>query len=292
MSRYIPIAIIRIEHTYYDSFMNRNVILEPTSDTRKLMRQRGVMFVPTGTNEWQWAMPDDAPGFMDDDVLEVSMRVKDPYFLQQIESKGYEPGSLYLFSIENGVVEVNADYVWKKETEEQRLKNEFCRMKLEPVKSAPERLQRLHTKMEQLEKEGDGKETGKRLEAVKQEIKELQEICCPKFTLRFSSPAYYWEYLCIFKDENDMRGEKLSLRTSGDKVAFGLPEKYEKKELGTNVWRIVSTERIMLKKQYQVPFLLYIGTRVESRFISPPQPGKFLSDSPHTLREICYINGQ
>lgn len=41
MSRYIPIAIIRIEHTYYDSFMNRNVILEPTSDTRKLMRQRG-----------------------------------------------------------------------------------------------------------------------------------------------------------------------------------------------------------------------------------------------------------
>ena len=25
MSRYIPIAIIRIEHTYYDSFMNRNV---------------------------------------------------------------------------------------------------------------------------------------------------------------------------------------------------------------------------------------------------------------------------
>lgn len=35
MSRYIPIAIIRIEHTYYDSFMNRNVILEPTSDTRK-----------------------------------------------------------------------------------------------------------------------------------------------------------------------------------------------------------------------------------------------------------------
>ena len=120
MSRYIPIAIIRIEHTYYDSFMNRNVILEPTSDTRKLMRQRGVMFVPTGTNEWQWAMPDDAPGFMDDDVLEVSMRVKDPYFLQQIESKGYEPGSFYLFSIENGVVEVNADYVWKKETEEQK----------------------------------------------------------------------------------------------------------------------------------------------------------------------------
>lgn len=197
MSRYIPIAIIRIEHTYYDSFMNRNVILEPTSDTRKLMRQRGVMFVPTGTNEWQWAMPDDAPGFMDDDVLEVSMRVKDPYFLQQIESKGYEPGSFYLFSIENGVVEVNADYVWKKETEEQRLKNEFCRMKLEPVKSAPERLRRLHTKMEQLEKEGDGEETGKRLEAVKQEIRELQEICCPKFTLRFSSPAYYWEYLPV-----------------------------------------------------------------------------------------------
>ena len=89
-----------------------------------------------------------------------------------------------------------------------------------------------------------------------------------------------------------MRGEKLSLRTSGDKVAFGLPEKYEKKELGTNVWRIVSTERVMLKKQYQVPIQLYIGTRVESRFISPPQPGKFLSDSPHTLREICYINGQ
>lgn len=172
-----------------------------------------------------------------------------------------------------------------------KTENEFCRMKLEPVKSAPERLQRLHTKMEQLEKEGDGKETGKRLEAIKQEIRELQEICCPKFTLRFSSPAYYWEYLCIFKDENDMRGEKLSLRTSGDKVAFGLPES-TRKRTGYQCLENCFYRADYAEKQYQVPILLYIGTRVESRFISPPQPGKFLSDSPHTLREICYINGQ
>ena len=50
MSRYIPIAIIRIEHTYYDSFMNRNVILEPTSDTRKLMSQRRDLMLTQGTD--------------------------------------------------------------------------------------------------------------------------------------------------------------------------------------------------------------------------------------------------
>ena len=92
--------------------------------------------------------------------------------------------------------------------------------------------------------------------------------------------------------ENDMRGKDLRLRTRENVVAFGAPEKCEKTSLGTNVWRLVSTGRIKAKERYDMPMQLYIGRMLESRFISPPQIGKFQSDSPHTLREVCYIKEQ
>ena len=141
----------------------------------------------SSANEWQWIMLDDLPGFMDEDVLELSMIVKDPCFLQQIENKGYDLGSLYKFNIENRVVEVNANYVWKKETNGQKLKDEFCRITLKPVETAPEKLRMLRY---------------------------------PEFTIRFSSPAYYWEYLCVFRDENDMRGKELNLKSRENIMAF------------------------------------------------------------------------
>ena len=107
MSQYIAIAAIRIEHNYYNPPENSFVGLEPTPDTKKLMRQRGVMLRQSRGNEWQWIMADDASGFADKDVLELSMIVKDPCFLQQIESDGYDPDSFYKFNAENGLVEVN-----------------------------------------------------------------------------------------------------------------------------------------------------------------------------------------
>ena len=94
MSRYIAIATIRIEHDYYNPSVNRFVSLQPTPETKELMKRRGVMFRAVSANEWQWIMLDDLPGFMDEDVLELSMIVKDPCFLQQIENKGYCTSSI------------------------------------------------------------------------------------------------------------------------------------------------------------------------------------------------------
>ncbi len=259
MSRYIAIATIRIEHDYYNPSVNRFVSLQPTPETKELMKRRGVMFRAVSANEWLWIMLDDLPGFMDEDVLELSMIVKDPCFLQQIENKGYDLGSLYKFNIENRVVEVNANYVWKKETNGQKLKDEFCRITLKPVETAPEKLRMLRY---------------------------------PEFTIRFSSPAYYWEYLCVFRDENDMRGKELNLKSRENIMAFCPPEKYEKTTFGKNVWRIVSAERIRLKEHYDITIQLFIGTRLESRFISPPQIGKHQSESPYTVREVCVIREQ
>lgn len=292
MGKYIAITDIRIEHDYYDPPANRSVSLEPTPETQKLMKQRGVMFKRTDDYEWQWVMPDDSPGFMDQDVLEASMTVKDPYFLQQIESKGYDLGSLYKFRVENGVVEVNVDYVWKKESDGQRRGNEFCRIVLKPIETAPEKLRALHMKMEQLETGDVRKEAKEQFGAIKQEIRQLQEICRPKFTLRLNSPACYWEYLCIFRDEYDKRGKDLSMKCRDNLMSFLPPEKCGKTEFGTNVWKIVSTAPIPLKEHYNYSLQLYIGTRVESRFISSPQVGKYRSDSPDTVREICYIREQ
>ena len=96
MSQYIAIAAIRIEHNYYNPPENSFVGLEPTPDTKKLMRQRGVMLRQSRGNEWQWIMADDASGFADKDVLELSMIVKDPCFLQQIESDGYDLSLIHI----------------------------------------------------------------------------------------------------------------------------------------------------------------------------------------------------
>jgi len=292
MSRYINIATIRIEHNYYNPPVNSFIGLEPTSETKKLMKQRGVTLRESSEGEWQWIMSDDASGFADKDVLELSMIVRNPCFLQQIESDGYDLDSFYKFDVENELVEVNADFVWRKETDGQKLKNEFCRIVMKPVEIVSERLRMLYTKVEQLGKEDVREETGATLETIKREIRQLQEICSPKFTIRFCSCAYYWEYLCVFKDENDMRGKNLSLRSRENIVAFGPPEKCEKTSLGTNVWRLVSTGRINAKERYDMPMQLYIGRMLESRFISPPQIGKFRSDSPHTLREVYYVKEQ
>ena len=120
----------------------------------------------------------------------------------------------------------------------------------------------------------------------------LPEVCNRKFTVRFCPGAYYWEYLCVFKDEKDLRGKDLSLRTLKNRIAFSPPEQYEKSNLGTNEWRIVSTTRINAKERYDIPLHLYIGNQIESRFVSPPQIGKFQSDIPYFIREICYINKQ
>lgn len=56
MSQYIAIAAIRIEHNYYNPPENSFVGLEPTSETKKLMKQRGVMLRQSRGNEWQWIM--------------------------------------------------------------------------------------------------------------------------------------------------------------------------------------------------------------------------------------------
>mgnify|MGYP001252487365 CR=1 FL=1 len=176
--------------------------------------------------------------------------------------------------------------------ERQKLKNEFCRIVLKPVETASEKLRMLYMKVEQLGKEEIREENSVQFAAIKQEIRQLQEICCPKFTIRFCSCTYYWEYLCVFKDEKDLRGKDLSLRTLKNRIAFSPPEQYEKSNLGTNVWRIVSTTRINAKERYDIPLHLYIGNQIESRFVSPPQIGKFQSDIPYFIREICYINKQ
>lgn len=51
MSQYIAIAAIRIEHNYYNPPENSFVGLEPTPETKKLMRQRGVMLRQSRGNE-------------------------------------------------------------------------------------------------------------------------------------------------------------------------------------------------------------------------------------------------
>ncbi len=131
MSRFIVIAGIRLEHDYYIPPINSHLGLKPTSQTDELMKRRGVYFRKITPNEWQWFGEEDHAGFMEDDVLEVSITTDDPEFIRKISlKKGYDLLQLYQICLgRERVVEFNPLPV----PDKAKRQGEFCRVVLKPI---------------------------------------------------------------------------------------------------------------------------------------------------------------
>lgn len=302
MSRFRVIASIRLEHNYYTPPKNRYFSLIPTPQTSELMKQRGVLFRQFTSDEWQWLVEENNAGFMENDVLETSIMVNDPEFMRKISVKeGFNLQQLYKIRLgREDIIEFNPLPV----LDETKRQGEFCRIVLKPIQviiarllSLQQTIQTLQTKLAEPGNEASQAEAMKLLEQMWQEIEYLPTKPDQRYTIKFCTSSYYWEFLFVFKNkmEKDKSIRSFVLETSTPKndVIFHTSEEYEDNILG-NVYRIISEVKIEAKEHYDFTLVLYERLsddkrRIITKFIPIPQPGKYIASRPDILREVCYL---
>jgi hypothetical protein len=104
MSKYIAIATIRLEHDYYNPPTSRHFRLEPMPKTKELMRRRGVLFIQTNHNEWQWLTEEDNTKSIENEEMELAVIVTDPVFMLQVAIKEYNPQILYQINLDRDII--------------------------------------------------------------------------------------------------------------------------------------------------------------------------------------------
>lgn len=251
MSKYIAISTIRLEHDYYNPPTSRHFRLELMPKTKELMRRRGVLFIQTNHNEWQWLTEEDNTKSIENEEMELAVIVTDPDFMLQVAIKEYNPQILYQINLDRDII-IDEEYSMSPVSGKTKFHGEFCRIVLKPKE---------------------------------------------KYTIKFCSCSYYWEYLFIFRDEPDLHGERLILESMPrEAISFHSPEKYEHGIMSQkNVWRIVSEKKIKVQEHYDFRLSVYDnspngnGRKIISRFITSPRLNKFVADRSDILREIIYL---
>lgn len=255
MIRFKSIAKINLEHDFYTNGVNKDLRLHLLHNSCKLIRQRKIIFRQTDVNEWQFMMEENCAGFMYDDVLEISLIAIDPDFINKISISNYAPLRLHQITLDKEIIII--DNMFEMEVlNEKKQQREFCRIIL---KSSQIMTQTEH-----------------------------------KYTIRFSSPSRYWEYLFIFRDEKDPRGAFLKLEASPiSAVTFQDPKKYKDSIRGENTYSTISNEMIKCQDSYDLKLILSdysSGERkVVSKFIAVPKIDRYYPFAPDIIREIVYL---
>lgn len=252
MSRFITITSIRLEHDYYTPPINRHLGLKPTLQTDRLMRQRGVYFRKMTPNEWQCFGEEDHAGFMEDDVLEVSITVDDPEFVRKISlKKDYDPLQLFQISLEReSFVEFNPISILKA-----KCQGEFCRVVLKPI--LPIYTIKFSTSSYYWEYLFVFK--GEPFLDYSNKRSLVLETNIPKNEVVFHASE-------IYKDS--MLGYVYRI-ISEEKI-----EARERYEFTLTLYENLSGDN---------------KRRVISKFIPIPKPGKYITSHPDILKEVCYL---
>lgn len=253
MSRFIVIAGIRLEHDYYTPPINSHLGLKPTSQTDELMKRRGVYFRKITPNEWQWFGEEDHAGFMEDDVLEVSITADEPEFIRKISlKKGYDPLQLYQICLgRESLVEFNPLPV----PDKAKRQGEFCRVVLKPI--LPIYTIKFSTCSYYWEYlfvfkgETDQDNKNKR-----------------SFVLETNGHKDEIIFHTSERCENSMLGNNVYRVIS--EVKIETKECYD--------FTLTLYERLSDDKRIII-----------SKFIPTPQPGKYITSRPDIIREVCYL---
>ncbi|MDD3038148.1 hypothetical protein [Bacteroides sp.] len=260
MEQYKTFIHIRIEHNYYSTPVAGHFTLEPTPATRMLMKRRGLLFV-NDSGGWSWSMRADSSGFDTDDLLELTLQAVDKNFLQVTRLDGYHPQQFYQLKLDNKkLIDVATSLT---ATEEKKQSAELCRLRIKPTTAL---------------------------------LKKAQKGEPASYTLRFRPSSFRWEYLFVIRNAQADLILNLLLEESRQRIEFDEAEKLNNSPFGINVWRIFSKSSVnaLEHSDYQLIISSVIQDnplkkRIVSRFIPCPQPGKYLSDDPGTIRHICFI---
>lgn len=260
MEQFVTLASIQVEHSYYNTPVGKHLKLTPTSETKKLMKRRGIWFMENAEG-WSWLVRKDCPGFEAGDLLELSMQIFDTNFLRVTSFNDYQPQCFYQLVLEN---KKNIDAASSLAvTEEKKWMQELCRIRLTPTTAL---------------------------------LKKTQKDNPMRYTIRFRPLAYQWEYLFVIRDCAAENINNLLLEEIKNKIIFHKAERLAHSPFGTHVWRTVSTVPVSVLERPDYSLLLStvvqeypLKKRTVSKFIDCPQPGKYISDNPAMLRNVCYI---
>ncbi len=259
MEQFITFASIRAEHTYYSTPFNRYITLTPTLETKGLMKRRGLLFTEDADG-WSWLMRKDCAGFDTDDLLELSMQISDANFTRVTRLADYHPQHFYQLLLGN---KKNVDAgIALSVTKEKKWMAEFCRIRMVPTSTLWKKAQRDNPM---------------------------------SYTICFQSTSARWEYLFVMSNEATDNLQNLLLEETKNRIVFEKAERLQS-PFGTHVWRTVSTSSVSALEHPEYRLVLSailqeypLKKRTVSRFIQCPQPGKYISDDPDMIREICYI---
>lgn len=260
MEHFIPFVSLRVEHNYYTTPVNRHFSLAPTLETEALMRRRGLLFIETPQG-WAWLLRADSAGFEADDVLELSVHIWDADFFRVTKLENYHPQTFYRLKLEN---HKNIDAASSlRATDEKKWGTEFCRIGMKPTAAM---------------------------------LAKARKDAPVNYVLRFRALAFTWEYIFVLRDPRAESIANLLLEETKQRIIFEKAQQLKDSPFGKNVWRTVSTTPVSALERPEYHLVLStvlqeypLKKRTVSRFIACPQPGKYISDSPDTLREVCYI---
>lgn len=260
MEEFVTFAGIQVEHTYYATPVNRHIRLSPTSETEKLMRRRGVLFMENDEG-WAWLVRKDCSGFEANDMLELSMRLLDPSFLRVTKLNDYLPQRFYQLKLGNKKCIDAASSLTM--SEEKKWAVEFCRIRFTPTPAL---------------------------------LTKAQKETPMNYMIQFHPLAYQWEYIFVVCDDNTEDIQNLLLEETKNRITFKTAERLKNSSFGSNVWRTISTVPVSVLERSEYSLSLFtvlqeypLKKRAVSKFIECPQLGQYIPDFPNLLRKVCYI---
>lgn len=256
----LTIAKICLEYEYFNSSANSAKLqMEIVPQTRLQMYNHGIICKQTSYAEWEFMLENsNNVDIVKDDVFELIFMSTDYRYLRVISSSNYQPDMAHLIYLKDNDIDISNESKLTPIRNSRKYPNEICRVSFVAGQA-------------------------------------MNRPDC-KYTIKFCSPVCYWEYLFILKDDNDQRGDFLELETSPkDIITFNPVKRVNFHAPSKNVFGTTSLQKVKLQERYNFTMTLYdnsagnIGRKIISKFISLPEPGKYVSGNSSIIREICYI---
>lgn len=261
MENYHTLYRIRVTHDYFEGKSCPALLCRLTPKGEMLARQRGLLFRQADVGEWTILY--DSTGAGPDtkhDVLELELYMADPSFVLYTEWKGFRPSAVYELELPVvGQEGQDADVLICLSDKKRRIGTGFCTISL----SLTEDMVTAAKKVEQEAKEA--------IQAV----------------LHFRAPSLKWEYL--FFSRNGDSPEGLFLEDTAGLVKFTA---FTKKG---SAWSTLSKEKVPMRAIYDCKLRLVQqnGDGKQKRIllsrVEPPEAGRFQSEEPGTIRQVCYF---
>lgn len=261
MESYRILYHLAVEHDYFKEQPCVAFQCSLAPQGKLLAKRRNLLFRQVAANEWNVYY--DCMGTEPDtehDVLEIEMISTDSSFPLYTEWEGFCPAISYVLQLPTAREKEEATSVILPSDGKRSIGMPFCLIRLQLTK----------------------------------ELLDAARTDRPKSaTLGFRSPSVQWEYLFLSRGNNEIPAEQLRLEDATGNMEFSPFNLYEAG--GRTFWRTLSIERIPIQSVYESRLRLVAhadGNRQQRRIllsrVEPPLLGRFQSEEPGVLQQICY----